>query len=84
MRDFYTEKMNFGSAFGQPQGNVNPNNDYECQPAPDDTISSLSWSPNNMHFIAGAWDGLYSIHCVLLTTVQGKYVFGQLQTLELK
>lgn len=34
----------------------NPNKDFELKPAPEDTLSSLEWSPTANYLAAGSWD----------------------------
>jgi len=42
-------------------GVINPMKDIEVQAPPDDTISSLAWSPTGLFLVAGSWNN--SVSC---------------------
>ena len=49
----------FGGGFGAAAAtaaNHNPNKDVELASPPDDSISSLSFSPTANHLVATSWD----------------------------
>jgi mRNA export factor len=49
----------FGGGFGTAAAttvNHNPNKDVELASPPDDSISSLSFSPTANHLVATSWD----------------------------
>eukprot|EP01095_Lingulamoeba_sp_RSL-Kostka_P011292 TRINITY_DN4257_c0_g1_i1.p1 TRINITY_DN4257_c0_g1~~TRINITY_DN4257_c0_g1_i1.p1 ORF type:complete len:352 (+),score=112.35 TRINITY_DN4257_c0_g1_i1:95-1150(+) len=47
----------FGGGFGNNNNRNNPNNDSVIQNALNDSISSISWSPNSNFFVASDWGG---------------------------
>ena len=58
--------------FGQPAmgaavGNPNPNQDLQCSPSPQDSVSSMKWSPagnGKTHLSASCWDGTIVVYAV--------------------
>lgn len=68
----------FGSGFGAAAvANHNPNKDVEITAPPDDSISSLAFSPNANLLVATSWDnqvrgcgchGAFQVSCLVCRT----------------
>jgi mRNA export factor len=54
----------FGGGFGAAAAtaNHNPNKDVELTSPPDDSVSSLSFSPTANHLVATSWDNKVRSH----------------------
>ena len=48
------------SVYTWSAGQVNPNKDIAVDSPPDDSISSLAWSPTGMFICAGSWNNTVS------------------------
>lgn len=68
--------FNTSSVYTWSSGNANPNKDIVVASPPEDSISSLAWSPTGLFLCAGSWNNTVSFvvknaisQCRLVTVI---------------